>query len=466
MNFTFIKYRERWILLTLDLFAFNLAYIFTYVSRFKTGWFDNPTGLNSLITPSLVMSFFWIFLFALYGRYRPLYGMSRLDSLWNVIKTTGAGILFIYVMMTIFGEPVMSKGKVLYLVYWAFLVGFVGGGRVALRTIQHHLIIRGIALSPTLIVGFNERGKELLEQTRRFPSMGYRVTGFVDDNGEEDSYGSYKRLGNIDELADLIRTHEIREVLISLSRGQETQIERVIGICGQMNVGIKIRPELYQLFSGQVKTQGIYGVPLIEVFPDLMPHWERIAKRLLDIIFSIFFIIVSLPVMIITMIMIVWDTPGGAIYTQRRVGRKGKEFTVIKFRSMVMNAEEKTGAVWAEKDDPRITKVGKFIRMTRLDEFPQLFNVLKGDMSFVGPRPERKIFVDQFTRDIPLYSRRLNVKPGLTGWAQVKHKYDESIDDVKIKLAHDIFYLENMSLMLDLKIILQTIIVMLKFKGQ
>ena len=466
MNLAFIKYRERWILFIIDLFAFNLAYVFIYVSRFKTGWFDNPTGLNSLFGPSLVVSLFWIFFFALYGRYRPLYGMSRLDSLWNVIKTTGAGILFIYVMMTIFGEPVMSKGKVIYLVYWAFLVVFVGGGRVALRTIQHNLIIRGIALSPALIVGFNERGKELLEQTRRFPSMGYKVEGFVDDNNEDESYSGYKILGKIDELYDLIRIHEIKEVLISLYRGQETQIEHVIGICGQLNVGIKIRPELYQLFSGQVKTQGIYGVPLIEIFPDLMPHWERILKRLLDIIFSLFFIIVSLPLMIFTIILIVWDTPGGAIYTQKRVGKKGKEFTVIKFRSMVKNAEEKTGAVWAEKYDPRITKVGRFIRGTRLDEFPQLFNILMGDMSFVGPRPERKIFVDQFTKEIPLYSRRLNVKPGLTGWAQVKHKYDESIDDVKVKLAYDIFYLENMSLLLDLKIILQTIIVMLKFKGQ
>ena len=225
-------------------------------------------------------------------------------------------------------------------------------------------------------------------------------------------------------------------------------------------------PDLYRMVSGQVKTMGLYGVPLVEVFPDLMAPWEWTVKRIMDIVVSLVILMLSIPLMLIITVAIKLDSKGPVIYVQKRVGRKGKEFTLFKFRSMIENAEAHTGAVWAEKDDPRITGVGRIIRATRLDELPQFVNVLKGDMSLIGPRPERKVFVDQFIRGIPLYSRRLNVKPGITGWAQVKHKYDESLDDVKTKLSYDIYYLENMSLKFDLRILLQTIAVIFKGKGQ
>lgn len=466
MNLSFIRYRERSILLVADFVAFNLAYYFIYLFRFRSGWFENPTVFDRMFWPAIATSVFWMLLFALNGRYRPLYGLSRLDALLNVIKTTGIGILVIYILLTLSDVPPISKGKLTYLVYWMFLVIFAGGARILLRTVQHILLMRGVALSPSLIVGFNERGKGLLNQTIRFPAMGYRVVGFVDDDASQGEYRGLSVLGSSNDLYRLVFEREIKEILIALQRNQEALMERVIGICGQLGVGIKILPELYHLFSGQIKAQGIYGVPLIEVFPDLMPHWERTVKQLIDIVFSLVFLICTLPAMIIVAIAIKLDTPGPIIYSQNRVGRKGREFTLYKFRSMVRDAEARTGVVWAGKDDPRITKVGGFIRKTRLDELPQLVNVLKGNMSFVGPRPERKFFVEKFIKEIPLYARRLNVKPGLTGWAQIKHKYDESIEDVKVKLAHDLFYLENISLRLDLKILLQTIVVVLKGKGR
>jgi exopolysaccharide biosynthesis polyprenyl glycosylphosphotransferase len=243
-------------------------------------------------------------------------------------------------------------------------------------------------------------------------------------------------------------------------------IERVIGNCGKLGIGIKIMPELHHMVIGQVKTSGLYGFPLVKVFPDLMPPWEQVVKRLMDIFISLIILIVNIPIMLAIAVAIKMDSEGPVFYNQKRIGRKGKEFLLHKFRSMIKDAEAKTGAIWAGKDDPRITRVGGFLRRARLDELPQFFNVLKGEMSLVGPRPERKVFVEQFIKEIPLYSRRLNVKPGITGWAQVKHKYDESLEDVKIKLAHDIFYLENISWKLDLKIMLLTIAVMLQGKGQ
>ncbi len=240
---------------------------------------------------------------------------------------------------------------------------------------------------------------------------------------------------------------------------------RVIAACDRLGVTIKIVPDLYQIISGQVKTASIYGFPLVEINPTLMTEWEKRVKRLMDIVISLFLLIISLPIIIITAILIKLDSKGPVLYKQERVGLNGKLFNVLKFRSMVNDAEKQTGPVWAGKDDPRVTKVGRFIRKVRIDELPQMYNVLKGEMSLVGPRPERPKFVEQFAKEIPLYKRRLLVKPGLTGWAQVKHKYDESIEDVKTKLKYDLFYIENQTLRMDLKILFRTIFVVLLGKG-
>ncbi|NQS97787.1 MAG: sugar transferase [candidate division Zixibacteria bacterium] len=466
MDLTFIRYKERHILLLMDFFAFLMAHCAIYYLRFRSGLFGAPVGYWSLLIPALVTSAYWLVIFAMLGQYRPLYGKSRLDSLLATMKSTAVGIFIIFFLMTLDKEAPFTKGNVTLLIYWALLVGFAGGGRIVLRTVQHILLMKGVALSPALIVGFNERGKKLLDQTIRFPVMGYKVMGFVDDKFTEGVHRDIRVLGLVDDLYRLIPDYGVMEVILALSREDESLMERVIGICGLLGVRIKIMPELYHLVSGQVKVMGLYGVPLVEVFPDLMPPWAQVMKRLMDIVCSLLVLTVNLPVMLAIAVLIKLDSEGPIIYSQKRVGIRGKEFTLFKFRSMIKDAEAKTGAVWAEKDDPRITKVGRFLRKARLDELPQFFNVLKGNMSLVGPRPERKIFVDRFIKEIPLYSRRLNVKPGITGWAQVKYKYDESLDDVKMKLSYDLYYLENLSLKFDLKIMLLTFAVMLWGKGQ
>jgi exopolysaccharide biosynthesis polyprenyl glycosylphosphotransferase len=209
----------------------------------------------------------------------------------------------------------------------------------------------------------------------------------------------------------------------------------------------------------------IYGFPLIDIMPDLMPEWEKKAKRLMDLGISLLFLILTSPIMLIVSIAIKLDSKGPVFYKQERSGLNGKVFNILKFRSMIKDAEKKSGPVWSTKDDPRITRVGRIIRKLRLDEIPQVINVLKGEMSFVGPRPERPYFVEKLSEEIPLYKRRLRVRPGITGWAQVKHKYDETIEDVKTKLRYDLFYIENMSLRMDLKIIFRTVFVVLFGKG-
>jgi exopolysaccharide biosynthesis polyprenyl glycosylphosphotransferase len=200
--------------------------------------------------------------------------------------------------------------------------------------------------------------------------------------------------------------------------------------------------------------------------PDPMPSWEKGTKRIFDLVFSIVILIIATPIMVIVAMLIRLTSSGPAIFAQERVGRFGRPYTMYKFRTMKQNAEVETGPVWAKENDPRITPLGKWLRKTRIDELPQLFNVIKGEMSFVGPRPERAHFVEQFKKEIPLYARRLNVRPGITGWAQVKWKYDTSLEDVKEKTKYDLFYVENMSLRMDFKILFNTLVTIFTGKGQ
>jgi exopolysaccharide biosynthesis polyprenyl glycosylphosphotransferase len=196
-----------------------------------------------------------------------------------------------------------------------------------------------------------------------------------------------------------------------------------------------------------------------------MPPWQAQIKRFMDITVASAVLLCGLPFWLIVAAAIKLNSPGPAVYSQVRVGQNGRNFTMLKFRSMFQDAEKHSGPAWATEKDPRITPVGRFIRKTRLDEIPQFFNVLKGEMSLVGPRPERPYFVEQLKKEIPWYVRRIKMKPGVTGWAQVKHKYDASIEDVKQKVLYDLYYFENMSIMLDIKIILRTFLVVFTGKG-
>ena len=217
---------------------------------------------------------------------------------------------------------------------------------------------------------------------------------------------------------------------------------------------------------GYGRTNQIYGIPLIEILPQLMPDWEKQIKRLIDIFISIIVILFFSPLWILGAIIIKLSSRGPIFFRQKRVGQNEKIFEILKFRSMVDKAEKETGAVWAAENDPRITRVGNILRKTRIDEIPQFINILFNDMSLIGPRPERPQIVNRLKNKIPLYNRRHRMKPGITGWAQIKGGYDTSIEDVQKKLEYDLFYLENMSLRMDLKIMLRTAYTMIAGKGQ
>jgi exopolysaccharide biosynthesis polyprenyl glycosylphosphotransferase len=315
-------------------------------------------------------------------------------------------------------------------------------------------------------VGSPSRAQTLWQEVSKYPALGYKVIGFLtlDRRPGGKLQPSFPFLGTLRQLEMIVERRSVREVLIALDSRDHERLLEIVTHCTNVNVGIKIQPDLYDIISGQARTNQIYGFPLIDISPQLMTPWEQTAKRMLDAVFSATVLVVGFPVWVLVGLAVKLDSPGTVFYRQERVGLDGQRFMIVKFRSMYADAE-KSGPQWANRRDPRVTRVGRILRKLHLDEIPQLWNILRGDMSLVGPRPERPMFVEQLSREIPMYKRRLKVRPGVTGWAQVKHKYDESIDDVRKKVQYDLFYIENMSLRMDFKIILSTVSHMLMWKG-
>ncbi|MBX7045683.1 MAG: sugar transferase [Ignavibacteria bacterium] len=439
----------------------NLAWAVYYFVRVETGWIKYANPVQFLV-PLVVIYLYWIVIFSFTGLYQYWFVRSRFDEFASVIKSVSIGcfILFflIFIDDTINNAPIISR--FLILIYWILVILFVGAGRIIIRGFQRNLLQKGIGLRNTLIIGEGEKSSNLSEMVTKFPQLGYKIIGFISLGKNSD----VKYINSIEKISETIKKREISEVLIALEPGEKERLVDVIKFCTGNDVHLMIMPDMYEIVSGMARTNQIYGVPLIEVMPEIMPPGSKLFKRIVDIVLSGLILILYSPLLLISIILIKLTSKGPVFYKQERVGRNEKVFTMYKFRSMVQNAEE-YGPEWAGEDDPRITGIGKILRKMYIDEIPQVINVLKNEMSIVGPRPERPYFVTKLKNEIPYYYKRLSVKPGITGWAQIKHKYDSSLEDVKEKLQYDFYYIENMSLKLDFKIMINTIIVVLLMKG-
>jgi exopolysaccharide biosynthesis polyprenyl glycosylphosphotransferase len=461
---------EKLLLVITDFITINCAFILFTQIRSSLDLFVEQSFWFILLL-SLMVYFTWLLAFVFSGMYQSWYTQSRFDELVATFKVVSFGILLIFIV-TFEPEHDLSQlpttGRFMILSYYAIMLFSVGGGRLALHTIQRKLLLAGIGLRNTLIIGWNDNAREMATRVKKFPALGYKILGFVSlgakDMGEE--FEGLPVLGNLRKLEKIVEKNNIEEVILALGKKKNKEVLSVVAICEDLPVHIKIEPDLYNIVTGHARTHQIYGFPLIEIQPQLMLPWERRVKRLIDISFSLGSLIILSPLLILTSLLVKLESRGPVLFKQKRVGKNGKIFQVYKFRSMVQDAEKLTGPVWAGKKDPRITRMGRVTRKLRIDEFPQLFNVLYGDMSLVGPRPERPYFVDKLKRQYPFYTRRLKVQPGVTGWAQVKGKYDTTIEEVKEKLDYDLYYIENISLRLDFRIMIYTISVMLRFKGQ
>lgn len=462
------KKTQKILILLADFIFICLAWVAFFFIRIETGWF-RILIMPEVYLPMLVIYFYWLIIFTFFGMYRTWFASSRFDEISTLFKTTFVGIfiLFFLIFISDFMEGVESSNRILIFIYWLLLFVFVSIGRLFIRSFQRGLLIKGIGRKCAVIVGYNSKAHEVHDQIIQHPALGLDVEAYIAVNPENvgKSYKNIRVKGSLEELLDIVYKTHSSEVIIALEREDHDLLVDIISRLENKGIGLKIVPDLYEILSGQARTSQLYGIPLIDIMPELMPEWEKKLKRISDVIISLFILTLTLPLNILVSIAIKLEGKGPVLFKQERIGMNNKKFKIYKFRSMYQDAEKNTGPVWSTKNDPRVTRIGKMIRQLRIDEIPQFINVLKGEMSLVGPRPEREYFVEMLSQQLPYYKRRLKVRPGITGWAQVKHKYDESIEDVKVKLRYDLFYIENMSLRMDIKILARTILVVLFGKG-
>jgi FlaA1/EpsC-like NDP-sugar epimerase len=340
------------ILLT-DFIAIFLTWCTYYYVRVEAGFVFYAIK-PAFLLPGLVVYFYWFLIFLFVGMYRTWFAMSRFDELSTLFKASFVGIFILF--FVIFIDDTSSpdatiKSRYLIFIYWGLFLFFVGSGRLFIRSLQRYLLILGYGRKNTLIVGFNQRANNLHDQIIRYRALGLDVAGYIatskEDIGKE--YRGVKVLDSIDSIDVINKQLGIKDVIIALDKHQEDVVMNVIYKCDSSSVGIKIVADLYEIISGQARTSLIYGFPLIDIMPELMPEWERKIKRFMDIVISLLILLVTLPITLLTSIAIIIDSKGPLFYRQSRAGMNNKEFNVIKFRSMIKDAEKHTGPVWSQK---------------------------------------------------------------------------------------------------------------------
>lgn len=412
---------------------------------------------------------FWIGISWLTGFYAEVYRRSRIRDLINTLALSLAGsvVLFFALLLDDFVEDFRDY-YALFSIYLGLQFGLSAAVRTIITTFSAIRIKNRQIGFPTLVVGSNQIAVDLfseLESARK--SAGFQFVGFasVNNNLKYLLGKNLPHLGEYTELESILRTHGIEEVIIAIESREHDKLQSILSVL-KVFPGIRIHmvPDTYDLISGQVRLES-HGAPLIVIRHELMPLWQRVVKRGLDVVLSLFGLLVFTPFFVVAGLMVRWSSPGPIFYRQERVGMNGKTFKMIKFRSMFSNAENGTPQLSSE-NDPRITPWGRVMRRHRLDELPQLLNVLFGEMSLVGPRPERPYYIERIIEKAPHYRHLLKVKPGLTSWGMVKYGYAENVEEMVERLKYDIIYIENMNIMNDLKILIYTVLIVFQGRGK
>ena len=410
---------------------------------------------------------FWMFLYFVQGTYLEMRRMFRLKMLNLTISGSIIGSLIIFFAIILDDQVRSYEGY-----YWNLLILFcvhflsTAIPRLFINTLLVHSIRRPNKGFKTLIIGGTEKAIDIYEEIQKNSKNVNSFIGYVNMNGNDrklDEIIPY--LGHFEDLEKIKGQYDIDEYIIAIESSEHNKLMNILLKIDDGKARIKSLPDTYVILSGKVQMTNIYGALLLEIISDAMPIWQRVVKRAMDFILSLIAVIILIPFYIFSALAVKLSSPGPVFFLQDRVGKNGKSFKIIKFRTMVMNAE-KNGPQLSSKDDPRITKVGKFMRKTRLDEFPQFINVLIGDMSIVGPRPERQFYIDQIAKIQPQYNQLTKVRPGITSWGQVKFGYAENVDQMLQRMKYDLLYLKNRSLSLDIKIIFYTFIIVLKAEGK
>jgi Undecaprenyl-phosphate glucose phosphotransferase len=433
---------------TMSILAFFVAYLLRRWTLDKDiGPFADYLALASIQAVSTVLVFFF---YKFYHRRR---AALLLDEIYRLVGAVSVATLITVAFITFALRDQLEFQRGMMLLAWAAELVTITTGRAVHGRIHRWLQRRGVGAERVLIVGTGEVGRMILQKMQQTPGLGYQVVGFADTNGlGTDRVMGLPVLGHIESLPRVIEEKDIEEVIIGLPEATHQELVGIISQCEREKVSIRVFPDVFQIMASEVTISDLAGLPLLTIRDVALRGWKLTLKRIVDILFSSAFLITVSPVMLLTAILIKLDSHGPVFFVQERMGLDAKPFKMLKFRSMRVDAERLGN--WTTKDDPRRTRIGSFLRKTSIDELPQFINVLMGDMSLVGPRPEQPSYVEQFRQSIPRYMERHREKAGITGWAQINGlRGDTSIAE---RTKYDLWYIENWSLWLDFKILIRT----------
>ena len=422
---------------------------------------------QNFVIGSILVPLLWLLIYYLQGSYHEVRRMYRLKILNLTFFGSLIGTVLIFFIL-ILDDTVSNYQMYYYSFGLLFSLQFLLSVliRLILATVLISYLRKAGSGFRTVIIGGSEKAVSILNDLTNQKWCINTIVGYININGSDrllDNKLDY--LGHCDNLEILIRNHKVEEVIIAIESSDHNRIQKIITRIQDGRVKIKILPDMYELLSGSLKMTDIYGALLLQIVDDSMPIWQQALKRAMDLIISLVALVLLIPLYIICALAVKFSSSGPIFYLQDRVGLDGRVFKIIKFRTMYLNSEE-AGPQLSSTNDSRITKAGRFMRKTRLDEFPQFMNVILGHMSLVGPRPERQFYIDQIMALAPQYVHLTNVRPGITSWGQVKYGYAENVEQMLDRMKFDLLYLKNRSIALDIKIMFYTIAIVLKAKGK